>query len=406
MSTLTYHTAGESHGPAVTCLVEGLPAGLELDVALINGQLKRRQGGYGRGRRQRIESDSVAVLAGVRLGKTTGGPLVMQIANRDTRLDDLQRTPPVYRPRPGHADLAGAIKWLTTDCRNALERASARETAGRTAAGAVARCLLREFGIETFGFVRGLLDAVTDVEPSEADLDKLVAARDASAVYCPDPAVSRTIIEHIRQAKIDKDTVGGLAEVHVFGAPIGLGTCARWDGKLDSRLAAAVMGIQAFKAVEIGLGKECAFRRGSEVHDPIEYDPARSDRPSLGFVRPRNNAGGLEGGMTNGMPIVVRGTMKPISTLLQGMPSVDLNTKQAQRSTYERSDVCALPAASVVMEHVVAFEVARAFVEKFSGDTMAELRAAYEAYLDLARRLPLEDPIGEPEPMEPDQTEA
>ena len=214
------------------------------------------------------------------------------------------------------------------------------------------------------------------------------------------------IIEHIRQAKIDRDTVGGVAEVHVFGLPPGLGSCAHWDQKLDARLAGAVMSIQAFKAVEIGLGTGCALRPGSKVHDPIEYDPARKDEPGLGFVRPSNNAGGLEGGMTNGMPIVVRGTMKPISTLLQGMPSVDLNTHQPHRSTYERSDVCALPAASVVMESVVAFEVARALLEKFAGDTMHELRAAYSAYLDLARRLPLDEPSAAPPPMEADQTEA
>ncbi len=401
---LSCHTAGESHGPAVIALVNGLPAGLRLDTEFINAELRRRQGGYGRGGRQRIESDSVTFLAGVRLGQTTGGPLVMQILNRDSRLDDLARTPPVYRPRPGHADFAGAIKWLTNDCRNPLERASARETAARTAAGAAARCMLGEFGIRTFGFVRGLLDAETDVAPTEADLGRLVAARDGSEVYCPDAAVSARIIEHIHQAKVDKDTVGGLAETHVFGVPVGLGSCAHWDLKLDAALAGAVMGIQAFKAVEIGLGRGCAARRGSQVHDPIRFDPARSSLPSLGFSRPTNNAGGLEGGMTNGMPIVVRGTMKPISTLLQGMPSVDLNTKEAQRSTYERSDVCALPAASVVMENVVAFEVARSFVQKFAGDTMHELRASYDAYLDFARRLPLETPQGD-RAMEAEQTE-
>ena len=405
MAALSYQTAGESHGPAVTTLVTGLPAGLLLDVDLINHELRRRQGGYGRGGRQRIESDAVTFLAGVRLGHTTGGPLVMQIVNRDSRLDDVKRTPPVYRPRPGHADLAGSIKWLTTDCRNALERASARETAGRTAAGAVARCVLREFGITPFGFVRGLLDVVADVEPNESDLEQLIARRDESAVYCPDPQASESIIERIRAAKVDKDTVGGVAEVHVFGLPIGLGSCAQWDEKLDARLAGAVMGIQAFKAVEIGLGTGCATRRGSEVHDPIAWEAGARGRPSLGFVRATNNAGGLEGGMTNGMPLVVRGTMKPISTLLRGLPSVDLNTREPQQSTYERSDVCALPAASVVMENVVAFEVARAFTEKFAGDTMRELSASYETYLDLARRLPLEPPTGAAS-MEADQTEA
>ncbi len=405
MATLSYHTAGESHGPACIALVTGMPAGLEIDVDFINAELRRRQGGYGRGGRQKIETDSAEFLAGVRLGKTTGGPLVMSVKNKDSRLDDLERTPPVYRPRPGHADLAGAIKWLGNDCRNALERASARETAARTAAGALARCLLHEFDITVFGFVRGLLDAHTDVEPNKANLSELLAARDASDMYCPDEAVTQRMIEHVRQAKIDKDTIGGLCEAHVFGCPIGLGSCVHWDQKLDSRLAGAVVGIQAFKAVEIGLGRECAFRRGSQVHDPIEYDESQHDRPNLGYTRPRNNAGGLEAGMTNGMPIVVRGTMKPISTLLQGMPSVNLNTKKPERSEYERSDVCALSAASVVMENIVAFEVAKAFVEKFGGDTMYELRANYDSYLDLARRLPLEPPVGAQD-MEADQTEA
>ena len=393
MSTLRYHTAGESHGPALTCLVRGLPAGLGVDVEFINTELRRRQGGYGRGARQQMESDAVTLLGGVRRGRTTGAPVVMQIQNADQRLDDLRRTPPVYRPRPGHADLAGALKWLTTDCRETLERASARETAARTAAGALARCLLSEFAIETFGFVRGMLDAMTDVEVRDECLEELIDAREASEVYCPDAAVSERIVEHIRQAKVDRDTVGGLAEVHVFGCPPGLGSCVHFDEKLDGRIARAVMSIQAFKAVEIGLGKECAFRRGSEVHDAITFDGGKRESPSLGFARPTNNAGGLEGGMTNGMPVVVRGTMKPISTLLKGLPSVDLNTKAPEHSAYERSDVCALPAASVVMENAVAFEIARAFLEKFGGDSMHQVQAGYDAYMDLARRLPLEPVI-------------
>jgi chorismate synthase len=398
MSALTYHTAGESHGPALIALVNGLPAGLEVDVDFINSELARRQGGYGRGARQKIEEDRVTFLSGVRkiagvegeMVRTIGSPIAMQIVNKDNRLDDPAKTPPVYRPRPGHADLAGSLKWLTTDCRETLERASARETAARTVAGALARCLLREFDVEAFGFVRGMLDAVTTIDINQDDLDDLHAKRQASEVYCPDPRMSEKIIAHIRQAKIDKDTVGGLCEVHVFGCPPGLGSCANWDERLDARLAAAVMGIQAFKAVEIGLGKECAFRTGSQVHDPIEFDEARREDASVGFVRPSNNTGGIEGGMTNGMPVVVRGTMKPISTLLRGMPSVDLNTKKAEHSAYERSDVCALPAASVVMENVVAFEIARAFLDKFGGDSMHQVQANYEAFMELARKLPLE----------------
>ena len=405
MAELCFQTAGESHGPALIAMVHGLPAGLDLDVDAMNDALRRRQGGYGRGGRQRIEQDRVTVLAGVRRGRTTGAPVAMQIPNRDSRLDDLERTPPVYRPRPGHADLAGAIKWLTTDCRETLERASARETAARTAAGAAAACLLRAFGIECFGFVRALLDVTTEVMPTRAALPALVAARDSSSVYCPDATASEAMVERIRQAKVDRDTVGGLAEVHVFGCPIGLGSCVHYDRKLDGRLAQAVMSIQAFKAVEIGLGRECAFRPGSEVHDPIAYDEAQRDAPHLGFVRSSNNAGGLEGGMTNGMPIVVRGTMKPISTLLRGMPSIDLNTKTPEHSDYERSDVCALSAASVVLENAVAFEVARAFLEKFGGDSMHELRANYDAFLGAARRLPLTPP-DVAAPMEGDQSEA
>ena len=418
---LTYHTAGESHGPAIIALVNGLPAWLELDVAFINGELARRQGGYGRGARQKIEKDAVTFLSGVRrvdgaIVRTMGSPLAVQILNQDSRLDDPSRTPPVHRPRPGHADFAGAMKWLTTDCRDTLERASARETAARVAAGAVARCLLREFDIHAFGFVRGMMDAVMEGETARVETSKgetprlsvspfdvstfdfpsLVRARDASEVYCPDPAISQRIIEHIHQAKIDKDTVGGLCEVHVFGCPPGLGTCANWDERLDARLAAAVMGIQAFKSVEIGLGKDVAFRCGSQVHDPIAFDEALRETASVGFTRSSNNAGGIEGGMTNGMPVVVRGAMKPISTLLRGMPSVDLNTRppRPEHSAYERSDVCALPAASAVMENVVAFEIARAFLDKFGGDSMHEVRANYEAFMKMARSLPWDADLG------------
>jgi chorismate synthase len=384
---LSYRTAGESHGPCVLALIEGMPAGVPVDVALIDAELARRQGGYGRGARQRIEHDSVEILSGVRLGHTIGSPVTLRIANRDSRLDDVERTPPVHRPRPGHADLAGSIKWLTSDCRATLERASARETAARTAAGALARSLLRPFGIEVFGFVRGALDATWDGVPQPQDLAALRAARDASEVYCPDPATDARIAAHIRAAKERKDTVGGLCEVHVFGAMPGLGSCASADERLDAHLAAAVMGIQAFKSVEIGLGREVAARMGSAVHDPIAFDAARVGEPHLGFVRPTNNAGGLEGGMTNGMPIVVRGAMKPISTLLQGLPSVDLRTGESVTSQYERSDICAVAAASVVMENAVAFEVARAMRAKFGGDSLEEMSANVRSYLSAARAL-------------------
>jgi chorismate synthase len=393
MPTLTYHTAGESHGPAMIALVQGMPAGLRVDVGFINAELARRQGGYGRGARQKIESDAVEVLSGVRRGKTIGSPIAMLIRNKDSRLDDLARTPPVHRPRPGHADLAGSLKWLTIDCRDVLERASARETAARVAAGALARLLLREIGIETLGFVRSIEGAATAAEVTADNWRDMKARRDASDVYCPDPAASEAMHEAIRAAKVDKDTVGGLVEAHVFGCPPGLGTCADWRDRLDAKLAYAVMGIQAFKCVEIGLGKECAARRGSRVHDPIRFDRAKEGTPSLGFVRDTNNAGGLEGGMTNGEPVVVRGTMKPISTLLRGLPSVNLTTKQAETSEYERSDICAVSAASVVMENVVAFEVARAALEKFGGDTVLEFKTNHAAYLEFARGLPGESAI-------------
>lgn len=387
MASLTFRTAGESHGPELIALVEGVPAGLAPDVAFMNAELRRRQGGYGRGGRQRIETDEVTFLAGVRQGRTTGAPIAIRIMNRDSRLDDPGRTPPLHRPRPGHADLAGAIKWLTDDCRDALERASARETAARVAAGTVASCLLRALDIECFGFVRGLRDALTTVEVTAENWRSMLEARDRSEVYCPDASASQRIIDHIRRAKVDRDTVGGWCEVHVFNVPIGLGSCVQWDTKLDGRLARAVMSIQAFKAVEIGLGRAVGGLPGSQVHDPIHFDAASAAARHLGYVRPTNNAGGLEGGMTNGMPIVVTGTMKPISTLLRGMPSIDLRTGEAGHSDYERSDVCALPAASVVMQHAVAFEVAGAVLEKFGGDSMRELRAHLDATERMARAL-------------------
>lgn len=392
MPRLDYSTAGESHGPAMLALLHGLPAGLSLDVDLINAELRRRQGGYGRGGRQRIETDVAKFLAGVRRNTTIGAPLVVEIINKDSRLDDAQKTPPVHRPRPGHADLAGSVKWLTTDCRETLERASARETAARVAAGAIAKCLLRELGIEVFGFVRSVHEAVAPTEVTTDNWRSLLAKRDASEVYTIDDDAGERMIAAIRQAKIDKDTVGGLVEAHVFGCPPGLGSCADWRDKLDARLAYAVMGIQAFKSVEIGLGKETSSRVGSKVHDPIRYDASKRDLSTLGFVRDTNNAGGLEGGMTNGQPVVVRGAMKPISTLLRGMPSIDLNTKQPERSDYERSDVCAVSAASVVMENVVAFEIARAALDKFGGDSMTELRTNHASFMEYARSLPLDPP--------------
>jgi chorismate synthase len=392
MPTLEYQTAGESHGPALVVIVSGLPAGLTLDLEFINSEMTRRQGGYGRGARQRIESDTVQVLSGTRAGRTIGSPLAMMIPNRDSRIDDADRTPPLFRPRPGHADLAGSLKYITTDCRDVLERASARETAARTAAGAVARCLLREFDIDCFGFVRSIHSAATQVAVTPETWRELREKRDTSETYCPDLDATLEQCHLIRRCKADRDTAGGLIETHIFGCPPGLGSCMRWQDKLDARLAFAAMSIQAIKSVEIGLGKDAASRLGSQVHDPIAYDASQRETAAAGFVRESNNAGGTEGGMSNGQPLIIRAAMKPISTLLQGMPSVDLNTRKPEMSAYERSDVCAVPAASVVLENVCAFEVARAFCEKFGGDTMTELRVNHENYLRLVRSLPLDPP--------------
>lgn len=383
MPTLQIHTAGESHGPALTVLVEGMPAGVTVELELIDGELARRQGGYGRGGRMKLERDAATIVAGVRRGRTIGSPIVLQIANRDSRLDD---APAIHRPRPGHADLAGSLKWLSTDCRETLERASARETAARVAGGALARCLLREFGVECVGFVAAIGPASAQV-PETLTAAELAAARDANAVYTPDAAAAPAMIDVIRAAKQAGDTAGGVVEVRVFGLPPGLGSCMRWQDKLDGRLMQALGSVQAIKGVEIGLGFDATRRPGSQVHDEIRFDAAQRQSPNLGFVRPTNRAGGLEGGMTNGATLVVRAAMKPISTLMQGMGSVNLNTLQPERSDYERSDVCAVPAASVVAENVAAFEVARAWLEKFGGDTLREVRAAYENYLTAARAL-------------------
>jgi len=380
-----YRTAGESHGPALIALIEGMPHGCPIDTDLINRELFRRQGGYGRGGRQKIETDLVQYLAGVRMGKTIGSPIAIMVPNKDNRLDDPAATPPLHRPRPGHADLAGSVKWLTDDCREVLERASARETTVRVAAGALAKCLLKQFGIEVFGFVRSVGEATGNFSVTAENWQELLKQRDASEVYCPDAAADAAMKEFINEQKMAKDTAGGIVECHVFGCPVGIGSCLTWDGRLDSRIAAAVVGIQAFKGVEIGMGFEVAKLPGSKVHDEIAFNPAEKSKPSLGFVRKTNNAGGLEGGMTNGQPVVVRGAMKPISTLGKPLKSIDLRTKQESEAGWERSDISAISAASVVMENVIAFEIARSMVEKFGGDSLSEMKQNYGSYLDAAQ---------------------
>jgi len=375
---LRYWTAGESHGKTLLALVDGFPAGVTIDTDAIDYELKRRQGGYGRGGRQRIETDKVDVRTGVWKGVTLGGPIGLEVVNRDYKLERLDDLP---RPRPGHGDLTGAIKYLGS-IRGVLERASARETAVRVAAGALAKQLLGEFGITVFGFVAELGGEV--IEPVEGTLEELRAIRDKSEIYGLNLDRDAAIMELIDRAGKDGDTLGGILEVRVEGVPFGLGTHAQWDTKLDGRLAQAVMAVQAIKGVEIGLGFEAARRPGSQVHDPIEYDASRRDTHTLGYERPTNNAGGIEAGMTNGQPIVIRAAKKPISTLAKPLASINLDTKEPEEASYERSDVCAVSAASVIIESVVAFEVARALIDKFGGDSLVEMQARYKLFMEMA----------------------
>jgi len=376
---LRYLTAGESHGKALVVVIDGFPAGLTIDVEPINAQLRRRQGGYGRGGRQKLENDQVDILSGIWRGQTLGSPIAMEIVNRDAKLERLQELP---RPRPGHGDLSGSMKYLGS-IRGVLERASARETAARTAAGGLAQQLLGHFGIEAFGYVVEL--GGLRLEPRPGTLAEQRAMRARSSVYSLDPSSDSRAEKLIDAAEADGDTLGGVIEVRVEGVPFGLGSHTQWDRRLDGRLAAAAMAVQAIKGVEIGLGFEAARRRGSQVHDPIAFEPGRRDSPQLGYVRPTNNAGGLEAGMTNGQPIVVRAAKKPISTLRRPLASIDLTTKEPSLGSYERSDICAVPAASVILESVIAFEVAAALVDKFGGDSIAEMRSHWESYQQLAR---------------------
>lgn len=380
---LRYWTAGESHGKSLLAIVDGFPAGVQVSTDLIDGELSRRQGGYGRGGRQRIETDKVEILSGVWKMQTLGSPIALQVINKDYKLERLED---LERPRPGHGDLTGAIKYLGS-IRGILERASARETTVRVAAGALCKQLLSSFGIEVIGYVVELGGVC--LRPAEAihaaSIVERRASRDASELYSlandKDAAV-KTLIDETGKAG---DTLGGIVETRVEGLPFGLGTHSQWDRKLDGRIAQAVMAVQAIKGVEIGMGFEAAKRKGSEVHDPIHFDEAKRNSASLGFERPTNNAGGLEAGMTNGQPLVVRAAMKPISTLRKPLESINLATKQPESAEYERSDVCAVSAASVIIENVIAFEVAAALVEKFGGDSLIEMQARYKLFQDMAR---------------------
>jgi chorismate synthase len=378
--TLRYWTAGESHGKTMLAMIDGFPAGVEIQTEPIDLELRRRQGGYGRGGRQRIETDAVEILTGVWKNVTLGSPLALQVVNRDYKLERLED---LSRPRPGHGDLTGAIKYLGP-IRGILERASARETTVRVAAGAVARQLLAKFGIQVIGYVVELGGIRID-PPEGLSIDERLKLRDASEIYSLDPARDAEVKTLIDEAGKAGDTLGGIVEARVENLPFGLGTHAQWDLKLDGRIAQAVMAVQAIKGVEIGLGFEAARRRGSQVHDPIFYDETKKHTNSLGFERPTNNAGGLEAGMTNGQPLVVRAAKKPISTLRKPLESVNLDTKEPQSAEYERSDVCAVPAASVIVENVVAFEVARAVTDKFGNDSLAEMLGRFDLFLKMAR---------------------
>ena len=384
--TFRFTTAGESHGRGLVGILEGIPAGLPVSAADVDAELKRRQGGYGRGARMKIESDRIEWLSGVRAGETLGSPIAMLIWNRDwehwqdimapeadAAPDPLGRRRQVTRPRPGHADLAGSLKYDRQDARDILERASARETVARVACGAVCKKLLREFSIEVGSYVAelgGVIAKTPAVLPSP-----LNEAADQSPVRCLDHDAEAEIIRRIDAAKAAGDTLGGVVEVVALGVPVGLGSHVAWDTKLDGRLAQALMSIPAVKGVELGLGFEAARRKGSEVHDEI----------LPGFARATNRAGGTEGGMTTGEPLVARVAMKPISTLMSPLKTVDLKTGGPAQAQSERSDVTAVPAMGVIAEAMLAIVVTQALLEKFGGDALSELKRNVEGYLQQVR---------------------
>jgi chorismate synthase len=382
---LQFATAGESHGQALVAWISGLPAGLRIDLDFINGELHRRQLGYGRGGRQKIEKDRAEALAGVRHGQTIGAPIALRIENRDwanweqamaveDREEDRQARRPLTAPRPGHADLAGAIKFNLHDARYILERASARETAARVAVGSLAKLLLRGFGCEILSHVVGVGHVRLERQASWKEIQTVCANLD-SPLRCVDAETEARMKQEVDQVMRSADTVGGIFEVVAHGTPPGLGSHAQWDTKLDGQLARAIMSIQAVKAVEIGEGITAAGSYGSEVQDEIAYDAARRR-----FQRPSNRAGGLEGGITNGEDVVVRGYLKPISTLRRGLGTADLVTKESVKAAYERSDVCVVPAGGIAGEAMTALVLAGAFIEKFGGDSLGETRRNFEGY--------------------------
>ena len=377
---MRYSTAGESHGRALTAIVEGVPAGVPIDPAVIDADLARRQRGYGRGGRQVIETDRVTILSGVRFGKTLGSPIALGVANRDwdNWLDIMTVTGErpegvrVTAPRPGHADLGGVLKTDSDDVRDILERASARETAARVAAGGVAKALLSALGVSIASYVESIGDvAMPPVEnPAAIDAEKV----EASAVRCPDPGTTERMKAAIDTARADGESLGGVFVVTATGLVPGVGTYAEAARRLDAILAAAVISIPAIKGVEFGEAFDCARRPGSLVHDELRFDASR------GYYRDTNRAGGLEGGMTNGEPIIVRAAMKPIPTLMRPLASIDLDTRETVDASKERSDVCAVPAAAVVAESEVAFALAAAYLDKFGRDALGDILAALDHY--------------------------
>lgn len=372
---LRYLTAGESHGRCMLVILDGMPAGLIIDKKRIDEELSRRMLGYGRGRRMRIESDRVEILSGLRRGKTIASPIALMIKNVDQSIDTL---PIVSGPRPGHADLNGALKYNTKDMRDILERSSARDTVSRVAAGAVAKILLGQFDIRLASHV--VMIGGIEANTRTLGFNQIVAVSERSVVRCADPRASKRMCVEIDDAMRSGDTLGGVFEVIIRGVPAGLGTHTQWDKDLDANLAKAIMSIQAVKGVSFGMGFEAAKRRGSAVHDEIFYSNSK------GFFRRTNNAGGIEGGMTNGEDVIIQAVMKPISTLKTPLASVNIKTKRSVKATVERSDVCAVPAAGVIGEAVSAIEVANAMMEKFGGDSIGEMRRNYEGYLAQVRR--------------------
>lgn len=386
---MRYLTAGESHGPRLTAIIEGVPAGLPLTAEHINADLKRRQGGYGRGSRMQIETDRVEITAGVRHGKTTGAPITLNVTNKDHQKwldimavedieDKLKSKRRIRHPRPGHADLVGGMKYRFDDLRNSLERSSARETTMRVAVGAVAKRILAELDIEIANHVVVFGGKEIDV-PDGLTVAEIKERAAKSEVSIVNQEREEEIKAYIDQIKRDGDTIGGVVETIVGGVPVGLGSYVQWDKKLDAKLAQAVVSINAFKGAEFGVGFQAGYLKGSQVMDEIIWSKQE------GYTRRTNNLGGFEGGMTNGQPLVIRGVMKPIPTLYKPLMSVDIDTHEPYKATVERSDPTALPAAGVVMESVVATTIAMEILEKFSSDNMEELKAAVASHRDYVR---------------------